>query len=741
MITWGLGIEHEFKLKFENLKKIGDYNYNFYLDSLLVNKLNKWNEINFYQQHKKNNSNIQFNKEYSKRIELLIQLRKKGVQKDKYPFDKINYFNIKEINIDQKNIYFIDENTLEYLNFYLEYLYLFHYPLLFYDYINDKNEYIYNKKNLEVLYFNSKKECIEYYFRFIKNVHNGEDNHLFEKNVLTIIQNKQLVYKTSYIEVIKLKFNPSQNNKNINYSDQLKNTIKYKTNKINDFILNNIKFPKDDEFIKTIFFLYKHKIPHKDYSSKDYLLEMKTIDYKNINYEKSLNNLIHYEKSFMKYMNIIFSYFGITQKYGLINYDTIGSRQESIELTDVFNPDYVENTVILDNYDYTGSFHVWVTCPYHKDLSKTKFLNIHTNLANKLQLLEPLIACNFSSPSFDIKYNKNHPSKMSYRHFVNAYSNYGSSDVSLINGSNYSHIDHLFLKYEKNPTIYNVDLNQKKVYNKNGTLIKNFNRLAYRKGTNNVFSFLQNKKHLNSNNVKIKSFYEILFKTKHKGFKEALKKWYSDKTKKYEDIDFGADIRTGDNQQMMYPLDTEHFEKIYMPKNNDYELYFINQEGNIFDKRIYNVEKYKKKLEDGRMGIEFRIFDHFPTQYMNQFLGLLPYLVIESLDDYPIENIKDTYISKQFWHNEMANVIMKGYKHQFSENYIKKINHEFKLDIEYTKNKLSSDQLFEKIYEEFMKKYKGKSKNKQLLNKLTFDSPIQFISINEYATQLILDSN
>ena len=164
MITWGLGIEHEFKLKFENLKKIGDYNYNFYLDSLLVNKLNKWNEINFYQQHKKNNSNIQFNKEYSKRIELLIQLRKKGVQKDKYPFDKINYFNIKEINIDQKNIYFIDENTLEYLNFYLEYLYLFHYPLLFYDYINDKNENIYNKKNLEVLYFNSKKECIEYYF-------------------------------------------------------------------------------------------------------------------------------------------------------------------------------------------------------------------------------------------------------------------------------------------------------------------------------------------------------------------------------------------------------------------------------------------------------------------------------------------------------------------------------------------------------------------------------------------------
>ena len=77
-----------------------------------------------------------------------------------------------------------------------------------------------------------------------------------------------------------------ENNKNINYSDQLKNTIKYKTNKINDFILNNIKFPKDDEFIKTIFFLYRHKIPHKDYSSKDYLLEMKTIDYKNINYEK-----------------------------------------------------------------------------------------------------------------------------------------------------------------------------------------------------------------------------------------------------------------------------------------------------------------------------------------------------------------------------------------------------------------------------------------------------------------------
>ena len=30
MTTWGLGIEHEFKLKFENLKKIGNYNYTLY---------------------------------------------------------------------------------------------------------------------------------------------------------------------------------------------------------------------------------------------------------------------------------------------------------------------------------------------------------------------------------------------------------------------------------------------------------------------------------------------------------------------------------------------------------------------------------------------------------------------------------------------------------------------------------------------------------------------------------------
>ena len=38
-------------------------------------------------------------------------------------------------------------------------------------------------------------------------------------------------------------------------------------------------------------------------------------------------------------------------------------------------------------------------------------------------------------------------------------------------------------------------------------------------------------------------------------------------------------------------------------------------------------------------------------------LGLYPYLVVNSYDINLIQNIDDTHVSKQFWHNEMFKVI------------------------------------------------------------------------------------
>ena len=66
---------------------------------------------------------------------------------------------------------------------------------------------------------------------------------------------------------------------------------------------------------------------------------------------------------------------------------------------------------------------------------------------------------------------------------------------------------------------------------------------------------------------KCRKFYELLFKNKPKFFK-IFQKLYSDRTndiKIPKTIGLGADIRTRDNNYLMYPLD-ENIKKIYYPK-------------------------------------------------------------------------------------------------------------------------------------------------------------------------------
>ena len=135
------------------------------------------------------------------------------------------------------------------------------------------------------------------------------------------------------------------------------------------------------------------------------------------------------------------------------------------------------------------------------------------------------------------------------------------------------------------------------------------------------------------------------------------------------------------------------------------------------------------------MGIEFRIFDHFNSVFLDQILCILPYLIMECYDNQNIKDINDTFISKQFWHNEMYNVIVKGYKHNFSKNYVERLNKEFNINMK--NKKYSSDLLLEELYNSLKNKYSRLRKYKNLLNKLKFNSNVNFISLNEYATKLI----
>ena len=515
------------------------------------------------------------------------------------------------------------------------------------------------------------------------------------------------------------------NNGNIKNNKNLVDFIQIQINYLKNYIFNNINI--DKKIIVDMFFCYKNNIPILDISSSNYILEMMTIDYKNLNFETVYKNFIKYENTFIKYVNTLFNNYIDKNKYGNINYNKIGSRKESIQLNDIFNEkdeDYCYTS--LNTEDYTGSFHIWVTCPYNNRMPKAKFLNIHANLANKLQLLEPVIACNFSSPSYEIKHKKNYPSKLSLRHFINPYSNYGTSDVSLINGSEYTNVNAIFLDKKDNPTIQQIYNQKKKVYNVNNTLIKSYNVLNDRRYTNNIFNFITKKKN-NSKNVNIKSFYELLFKNHNLAFKEFQKIY------KEQEYNLGADIRTRNNNDLIYPLDT-NLKKIYYPKNNKYIIHYIDSSGKVYDKRKYNKNEYKTYVNEERVGIEFRILDHFNTMFLDQILSILPYLIMESYTTYPINSIHDTHVSKQFWHNEMYNVITNGYKHNFTKNYIDSVNKEFNINLK--NKKYTSDILLEDLFNGLKDKY-GTRKYKELLNKLTFKNPVTFVNITEYSTKFI----
>ena len=40
--------------------------------------------------------------------------------------------------------------------------------------------------------------------------------------------------------------------------------------------------------------------------------------------------------------------------------------------------------------------------------------------------------------------------------------------------------------------------------------------------------------------------------------------------------------------------------------------YYLNENGELLNKRKYDSEKYEKFINEERVGIEFRILDHFP---------------------------------------------------------------------------------------------------------------------------------
>jgi hypothetical protein len=90
---------------------------------------------------------------------------------------------------------------------------------------------------------------------------------------------------------------------------------------------------------------------------------------------------------------------------------------------------------IKTDVDYTGSYHFWITLPYHKNDTKENIMLLHQKSIFLLQSIEPLLCAYYGScdPTIN-KTNKNRLIRGSYRTANNIYANFGMAPGYNYNG-------------------------------------------------------------------------------------------------------------------------------------------------------------------------------------------------------------------------------------------------------------------------------------------------------------------
>ena len=816
---WGLGIEHEMRVRFTNsLNDLSDNIKQTYFDK--DNNKDSYifikSEVLLYYFYlyeivimRKFKDYLKTPDDYKYYENLLIKLdifdmAKKGI---KFPLDNKKYFNLYELNDD------IKKKNIELFNLYVYFYTLFHAPLLFFSYYLDKEgleislnlffnynklleeeknkeviketlrenlEKIYNhdftKKTLKYLkklfekektiekvdlyielykgfeYLNRPKLLLKTLFKNTENNNNNNNNnndiinkidkinHSKNKNTRTN-NSKSKISKNKISKISKNKKSKSKKlfggneGKYINFNQ----FIEIINNKIKNFasifnidnnrknIYNKLNLIDNYNFYKNLSILYSNRIPEIDNSYQTSVIEFKTVEFSNMNFEKGLSKLIELEETFFIVVNSIPEINKYIDVFGNLIYHNIGSVDTSLNVYDLEELNYE----IIEE-DYAGSYHIWITCPHQKYMPIKKFLNIHSTLANKFQLLEPILAAHYSSPSYNVFKESNIESKSSLRQFINWSSNYGTSDVSLINGGEYHKLNRYYLSesdlLEDKIFIIKDPKFTTKIYDNKGNLILNYKKLADRIITNNIFKLIQPGNN-ESSNINVNNYLNMLFEKTNIRPKTKVE-WDSFIDYFYE---LGADIRTLDMSHMIYPLH-EDWKKCHLYKNGKIiELYYNHKLKKISYERIYNNDEYLKSLENKRVGIEMRIFDHFPTKYLNQIMSILVPMVLDSCKNPKEIKSNNTHVSKQYWHNEMFKVITNGYSYTLDTPYIKAIEREFEIKIGKFKN-MNSSVALKLIHDAMHEKYSLlQNKEQELYIKMKFHHPINFFSFNKIA--------
>lgn len=734
MKHWGLGIEHEMRLRFKNkISKESDLNLNEDIDNhIFINSYTLLYYFNIYETTimKDFNKYVITDKEkkYYDKIYLKNALLDIISKKDKYPFQNNLFY-----NKDTEESFKL---TKELMDYYIDHYTLNNSPFLFFEY-NFNNEVLINI-NTFIDY--------DYYDNIYK--FNNLYNHEYEKTILKYLKNvfsnkkiDRIVFKIENIKKITVRFDYSnekinENTKLLTFDDFIK--------ELNNYIIHlkkHIKTKVDlkgidlNKFYKNLYLLYSNNIPEIDHSSKTSVLEFKTIQSLNMNYENVLQDLIDLEETFLYLVNNLYI-FQIKKKiFGEnIVYHNIGSLQKSYEIYDIVNEYYN----IIDE-DYTGSYHIWITCPYNEKMSMEDFINKHIILANKLQLLEPIFAAHFSSPSYKAIFNKKY-SKSSLRQFINYYSSYGTSDITLMRGVDKHNIDKYYLSEED--IINNIPMKTQNtfykmpIYNNNGIKIINYDILTQRSITNNLYLPIDKGNNLSNKDEKINvnNYLNMIFeKTNIQPMRE------NSLPNSFKYFKLGSDIRTRYLSEFFYPLDNKWETRLLMKNNKLIEVYYNPETRKILYERFYSHRAFKDKIDNNRIGIEFRILDHFPTYYMNQILSILCPIVLDSSKSTKVLKFKDTHITKQFWHDEMFNVLTHGYEYTIGKKYIKELEKEFDIKIDINMRNINNTETIMKILNNNLNKKYSRSRKGSLYRNMTFTTEVIFKNFNKIAWEKIIE--
>jgi hypothetical protein len=698
MYNWGLGIEHEMRLRFTNkfdisnmddeyikiiYKKFGYIpDYLFIESSFLLNMYYKYVDL-LLKDYKNRNIKNELNQSTQSNITLYNVLDKLISEKKLYPYDDIRFYDVNNIVETKKFLKY-------YFNVYIKIN--FKYLNLIFDFYNQES----NSINFLDLYLicNNRKiinrfDLNKIKLHFIKLI-DGD----YEKEYIKILKKKLKILNFNIIEIdeniIYIKINVNDKNLPIINFKLLEKTL-FNIDNNSEQKLFISKFKDNNDIISLLKKITINAIPHIDYSSKTQSIEFKTFDYKNKNYKSMLDDLIKIENTFFNIVNEIPEFTNLIKKYGKITYHHTGSLNKTIEIRSL-------NKFSEVTKDYAGSFHVWVTIPYYSKDSPEIFINKHINLANRLQLLEPIFASYFTSPDIESIGNNLSHSRSSLRHFLNNHSGYGTSDISLLNGIDKTIIYDYYLSKEDvlNEKKLGVRL-KKKIYN-NNNLIKNYDGLTQRNATSKNFKFLNNDIYNNNKNFNIDDYLMKVFRN------TKIRPLYGLYNETY--LPLGADIRTTSMNKLFYPPLESNYKIIYILENSIFNLYYFDKSKNIITKNPkYNMKSYKKFMKEERIGIEFRIFDHFPTHNMIQFLAILAQIVSYTTINYNNIKEKELFINQQYWHDEMASSIINGFEYKLDNKYIKIIEKEFSVNISKNEKKqINGEDFFKNFYEGMDKK-------------------------------------